>query len=36
MLESAGYAPGKLPVLEVEELGGGPPRDHGDSRRGAV
>src|SRR5262245_9275021 len=35
MLEGAGYAPGSLPVLEVEELGEGPPRDHGDGRWGA-
>ncbi len=34
MLKGAGYAPGSLPTLEVEELGEGPPRDYGDSRRG--
>ena len=35
MLENAGYAPGSLPVLEVEEPGDGPPRDRGDGRWGA-
>jgi len=35
MLENAGYAPGSLPVLEVEEFGEGAPRDHGDGRWGA-
>ncbi len=35
MLENAGYAPGSLPVLEGEELGDGPLRDHGDGRWGA-
>jgi hypothetical protein len=35
MLEGAGYAPGSLPTLEVEELGDGALRDYGDDRRGA-
>jgi hypothetical protein len=35
MVGNAGYAPGSLPVLEVEELGDGPPRDQGDGRWGA-
>ena len=35
MLENAGYAPGSLPLLEVEEPGDGPPRDRGDGRWGA-
>jgi hypothetical protein len=35
MLENAGIAPDSLPVLEVEELGSGPPRDEGDGRWGA-
>ena len=35
MLENAGLAPGSLPVLEVEELGDGPPRNEGDGRWGA-
>ena len=35
MLGNAGYAPGSLPVLEVEELGDGPARDQGDGRWGA-
>ena len=36
MLESAGYGPDGTQVLEVEEPGAGPPRDHGNSRRGAL
>jgi len=35
MLENAGYGPNSLPLLEVEELGDGPPRDRGDGRWGA-
>lgn len=35
MLESAGYGPDSLPLLEVEEPGKGPPRDRGDGRWGA-
>ena len=34
MLENAGYAPNSVPLLEVEELGEGPPRDRGDGRWG--
>jgi len=36
MLENAGYGPDGVQVLEVEDLGDGPPRDHGDNRRGAL
>jgi hypothetical protein len=35
MLENAGYSPDRLPLLELGELGDGPPRDEGDSRWGA-
>jgi hypothetical protein len=34
MLANAGYSPDRLPLLEVEELGGGPLRDEGDGRWG--
>jgi len=34
MLANAGYEPGRLPVLEVEELGEGQPRDYGDGQWG--
>ena len=34
MLAGAGYDPAKLPVLEVEELGDGAPRDRGDGQWG--
>jgi len=36
MLERAGYGADGVQVLEVEQPGEGPPRDHGDSRRGAL
>jgi hypothetical protein len=35
MLENAGYSPDHLPVVELGEPGSEPPRDEGDSRRGA-
>ena len=34
MLGNAGYAADRLPLLEVEELGGGAVRDEGDGRWG--
>jgi hypothetical protein len=34
MLDNAGYAPGSLAPLEIEELGEGLPRDPGDGRWG--
>jgi hypothetical protein len=34
MLENAGYSPDRLPLIELGELGGEPPRDEGGSRWG--
>jgi hypothetical protein len=36
LLERAGYGSEGIRVIEVEHLGEGPPRNHGDSRRGAL